>query len=101
MKEEFLNNEIWILTFGASFQRAYAYTKGASEDVKQDFKMNTSAFIEKMLPDYKNGNVSDERHINNIKKVSDNSKQYSEIFKGGQINFGIAQKMLNLYLKYQ
>jgi hypothetical protein len=34
MKEDFINKEIWMLTFGASFQRAYAYVVSASEETK-------------------------------------------------------------------
>jgi len=101
MKEEFINKEIWMLTYGASFQRAYAYVADASEETKKLFKVKTSVFINNMLAQYKSGNVSDAVHINNIKELSDFTKHFSDIFNGGQINFGIAQKMLNLYLKYQ
>jgi len=90
-----------MLTFGASFQRAYAYVENASEETKGYFKTKTSGLIENMLPQYKKGNVSDEQHVNNIKEVSNYSNHFSEIFNDGQINFGISQKMLNLYLKYQ
>ena len=101
MKEDFINKEIWMLTFGASFQRAYAYVESASEDIKVIFKSNTTIVIENMLTQYKVGTVTDEQHITNIKELSNSTKKYSEIFNSGQINFGIAQKMLNLYLKYQ
>jgi hypothetical protein len=101
MKEDFINKEIWMLTFGASFQRAYAYVENASEDIKVIFKSNTTVVVETMLAQYKIVKVTDEQHITNIKKLSNSTKQYSEIFNDGQINFGIAQKMLNLYLKYQ
>ena len=101
MKEDFINKEIWMLTFGASFQRAYAYVDNASNDTKVLFKNNTTVFVENMLAQYKTATVTDRQHIDNIKAVSDSSKKYSEIFNGGKINFGIAQKMLNLYLKYQ
>tara|TARA_R110000765_G_scaffold340818_2_gene430866 strand:- start:215 stop:763 length:549 start_codon:yes stop_codon:yes gene_type:complete len=101
MKDTFIDNEIWMLTYGASFQRAYAYTENASEVTKGYFKNMTSGLINNMLNQYKKGNVSDDQHIENIKAVRDNSRNFSEIFNGGEINFGIAQKMLNLYLKYQ
>ena len=54
-----------------------------------------------MLAQYKTAKVTDAQHIDNIKALSDSTKKYSEIFNGGRINFGIAQKMLNLFLKYQ
>jgi hypothetical protein len=90
-----------MLTYGASFQRAYAYVENASEETKRYFKTKTSGLIDNMLSQYKKGNITDEEHITNIKEVSNYSNHFSEIFNGGQINFGIAQKMLNLYLKYQ
>jgi hypothetical protein len=34
MKETYLNNEIWTLTFGAAFQRANVYEKSATDDSK-------------------------------------------------------------------
>ncbi|MCM4150021.1 hypothetical protein DHD05_00315 [Arenibacter sp. N53] len=101
MKNTFINNEIWMLTYGASFQRAYAYTENASEVTKGYFKNMTSGLINNMLDQYKKGNVSDDQHIENIEAVRDNSRNFSEIFTGGEINFGISQKILNLYLKYQ
>lgn len=102
MKETFLNNEIWILTFGAAFQRANIYKKNALAEQKGYFKTMTKAFIEDVvLNNYKTGKVSDEQHIENIKRISEYSANFSKLFEKGKINFGIAQKMLNLYLKYQ
>ncbi|MDB4028015.1 hypothetical protein N9459_02395 [Flavobacteriaceae bacterium] len=101
MKEDFINKEIWMLTFGASFQRAYAYVDNASNDTKIRFKNYTTVVVENILAQYKTDKVTDVQHIDNIKALSVSSKQFSEIFNGGKINFGIAQKMLNLYLKYQ
>ncbi|MFT6841920.1 MAG: hypothetical protein ACJASR_000683 [Psychroserpens sp.] len=101
MKKAFLNNEIWMLTFGASFQRANAYLPNASETDKRHFKNMISGHIENLLRQYENSNISDDVHIKNIKSVSDYSKHFSSLFVNGKINFGIAQKMLNLYLKYQ
>jgi hypothetical protein len=48
MKEDFINKEIWMLTFGASFQRAYAYVDKASNDTKVLFKNNTTVVVENM-----------------------------------------------------
>jgi len=102
MKEAFLNNEIWVLTFGAAFQRANIYNENALSEQKGHFKTMTRALIEEVvLNNYKTGSVSDEQHIENIKRISEYSANFSELFVNGKINFGIAQKMLNLYLKYQ
>lgn len=98
---KFIQEEVWMLTYGASFQRAYAYVKDASEKTKGHFKVMTSGYIDDMLSQYRDGSVSEEEHVENIKRVSEYSANFSEIFIGGRINFGIAQKMVNLYLKYQ
>lgn len=97
----FIQNEIWMLTFGAAFQRANVYQTDAPAEQKGYFKTMTRAYIEDVvLNDYKTASVTDEQHVENIKRISDYSSNFSEIFKEGKINFGIAQKMLNLYLKY-
>ena len=67
MKEDFINKEIWMLTFGASFQRAYAYVDNASNDTKVLFKNNATVVVENMLAQYKIATVTDKQHINNIK----------------------------------
>lgn len=101
MKEKFLNNEFWTLTFGAAFQRANVYSDNISDTEKSDFKLKTRAFIENsLLSHYLNKTVSDELHIGNIEKLSCFTKQFSSILQNGQLNFGVSQKMLNLYLKY-
>jgi hypothetical protein len=97
----FIHNEIWILTFAGAFQRANIYNKTAPELQRGQFKTKTRAYIvDVVLDGYKTGNISDEQHIDNIKSISAYSSNFSEIFVKGKINFGIAQKMLNLYLKY-
>lgn len=101
MKEAFLKNEFWTLTFGAAFQRANVYKGNVSDTQKSDFKMKTRAFIENLLlSHYLNNEVSDEIHIDNIDKLSCFTEQFRSILQNGKLNFGVSQKMLNLYLKY-
>ena len=101
MKEKFLNNEFWTLTFGAAFQRANVYNDNVSDEVKGEFKMKTRSFIENILLNYYLKNeVTDELHIDNINKLSCFTEQFSDILQNGKLNFGVSQKMLNLYLKY-
>ena len=97
----FIQKEIWILTFGAAFQRSGTYNKKATDKQKACFKTKTRNFINNILLDnYKTESVTDEQHIENINSICDYSANFSDIFSKGRINFGIAQKMLNLYLKY-
>ena len=101
MKERFLNNEFWTLTFGAAFQRANIYKDNISDKAKGDFKLQTRAFVEKsLLSHYFEKEVNDDLHIDNINKLSCFTEQFSEILQNGKLNFGVSQKMLNLYLKY-
>ncbi len=102
MKEAYLNNEIWTLTFGAAFQRANVYKKSAiDDDEKQKFKQDTRSFIEtKLMPLYKKGKVDENTHLKSIIKLSDFTKSHSKILSGGKLNIGVSQKLLNLYLKY-
>ncbi|RTY90613.1 hypothetical protein [Flavobacterium sp. GT3R68] len=101
MKEKFLHNEFWTLTFGAAFQRAYVYKKNVSDKNKEQFKTVTRHYIEnELLAVYSYEHVSDEVHIDNIIKLSNFTGQFSNILQNGKLNFGVSQKMLNLYLKY-
>lgn len=100
MKEKFLNNEFWILTFGAAFQRANVYKDNVSDSEKGEFKTKTRAYIEMSLLSHYRTTVSDEMHIENIYALSEFTKQFQNILQNGALNFGVSQKMLNLYLKY-
>ena len=102
MKDQFLNNELWTLTVGAAFQRAYLYAVNTPDDEKKKFKEATRYYIENtILPHYKEVKVNEENHVKYINELSDFTTSFSSIFQKGRMNFGISQKMLNLYLKYQ
>ena len=101
IQKAFIQKEIWMLTFGAAFQRSSAYVSNASDTEKVYFKNMMSGHIGFFIDGYKGGNISDDQHITNIKDISKYSENFSELFVEGRINFGIAQKMLNLFLKYQ
>ena len=100
MKEKFLNNEFWTLTFSAAFQRANVYKDNVSDAEKGEFKTKTRAYIEMSLLSHYTNTVSDEMHIENIYALSEFTKQFQNILQNGKLNFGVSQKMLNLYLKY-
>lgn len=102
MKEKFIHNEIWTLTFGAAFQRAYVYTEHANDGQKSEFKSGLRSFVEtNLLPQYVSEKVNDKTHVENIYRLCNQSKNHSKILTNGQINFGVSQKLLNLFLKYK
>ncbi len=100
MKEKFLNNEIWVLTFGGGFQRANIYKEEVPSTVRKDFRMKLRNYIEALVKENYSFKITEEDHIENILSIVNFSKKHK--FEGFNIpiNFGVAQKLLNLYLKY-
>ncbi len=100
-QQTFINTEIWILTFGGAFQRANIYAENVRENQRKAFRDALIHKVEKdLLPQYES-EVSEEKHIQNILEIVAYSHEHTPILKPGQLYFGVAQKLLNLYLKYQ
>ena len=102
MKFEFLNKEVWILSFGGAFQRANVYKKNINESLKKEFRKSIQLKIEEYVKNrYIHHTPTSDEHCNNIieiKKWADRS--FSEILSKNEIKLGVVQKLLNLYLKY-
>jgi len=100
-KIDFLKNELWILAWNASVQRANLYKKTNDEE-KNEFKSLIKTYIEKdILKHYQGNNCTEERHYKNLSALVN----YGNEIAGNKIlkdkyRYGIAQKLLNLYLKY-
>lgn len=100
-KIKFIQNEIWLVTFNAAFQRANVYKESAGEQQKTDLRNILKLEIEnEILSDY-HDEVSDAKHIENIYRIKKKSEDFSEILNNGSFSFGVCQKILNLYLKFQ
>lgn len=101
MKTTFLNNEIWILTFGGGFQRANIYknNKVKTKD-RKEFREALRNHIENLVDDQYQDEIDEEKHIRNILSIVKFSQNNSFGEAPIAINFGVAQKLLNLYLKY-
>lgn len=101
MKDKYLNNEIWVLTFGGAFQRVSIYPEKFPKEARNEFKIALREFIEQLINNQYYNVVSENNHIANIKSI----REFTKGNKVGDIsiplNFGISQKLLNLYLKYQ
>ena len=96
MKRDFIETEIWLLTIGGGFQRANVYINGATGKERLEFRNKLHDVVIKIAAEYKD-TVSEARHIDNIKQVS--NLKHSAL-NNSCMNFGISQKILNLYLKY-
>jgi hypothetical protein len=95
----FLKGEIWSLTVSGAFQRANVYISKPNEIEKSNFKKDLLRLIDKISEEYDN-HVSYAKHIENIKSINSALQSYKAILSGGQLKFGVSQKLLNLYLKY-
>jgi hypothetical protein len=100
MKKAFLNNEIWILTFGGGFQRSKIYQGVISETQRNDYRKLLRGHIEQLVQCFYQTEVSESDHINHIKSIVNFSNSQLGFGSSVKMNFGIAQKLLNLYLKY-
>jgi len=100
--EVYLENELWILAIGGAFQRASVYRDGVSETKRRKFREAIKARVRGFVKDrYCGQAVSSEDHIRTVEEISTwVSKEHSAVLSGGRLRIGVAQKLLNLYLKY-
>lgn len=99
MKKNFLDNEMWILTIGGAFQRANIYVKGTKVDKdRENFRSSLKSKVLELANRYVN-KINEQDHLDNIEELILSCR--NDILNGGQLGFGPAQKLLNLYLKYE
>jgi hypothetical protein len=95
MKKEFLLSEIWSLSISAAFQRANVYGSEYAHE-REDYKKLLKKHLKSIAEQYKTP-IDETTHIGNIFKISECGHQ---CLANGKLNFGVCQKLLNLYLKY-
>jgi len=100
-QDHFMKEECWILTFAGGFQRAKVYQGKVSEAKRTQFREDLRVYIEKdILPAYQQ-KVSEPQHLENIASIATYTTQnFANILNNEKLNIGIAQKLLNLQLKY-
>lgn len=100
LKRIFLQNEIWLLTFGGAFQRANIYKPNVPTEKRNVFRRELKKFVEEhILPQYKEP-VCEFSHVLNLEGIIVFSEKYHEILNNGKLLLGVSQKLLNLVLKY-
>lgn len=76
------------------------YAAGVSDEQKFELRESLKKYLICIAEQYKR-TVSEEKHIQNIRGLMDKiTQRYGSYLNGGCINFGVAQKALNCYLKY-
>jgi hypothetical protein len=96
----FLKSELWILSWGASVQRASLFVSNSSEEERKDFRKAIISFAEReILPTYFSA-VTEATHEANILHLSKRGSEIGRSILRNGYRIGISQKLLNLYLKY-
>jgi len=100
IRERFIQSSIGSLTIAAAFQRANIYVKNVDKESSSDLRNFVFSEIQRLSYAYSHP-VQEEQHKANIVELSDSiSCKYSAILQDGVFRIGIAQKALNLYLKF-
>ncbi len=105
MKKNYLINELWILAWNASVQHASIYKTGAwknnSKEISGFRKKIISYISQNLIPQYKT-TVSESDHCKNIASLINfaNDADTVGILGNDGYKYGVAQKLLNLSLKY-
>jgi len=100
-QSEFLISEFWILSWNASVQRAQLYRHGTSDIHRTAFRNDVIGFCQnEFIPQY-TSEVAEDRHVRNLTRLCEmaDSSPYANVLKHGY-RIGVAQKLLNLQLKY-
>jgi hypothetical protein len=103
-KTKYLVRELWILAWNASVQHAAIYKNGAWKNQRDQinrFKQQIIDYVkEDIVPQYR-VTVDEQKHCENISDLIKyaNTIDYGLLGKNGY-KYGVAQKLLNLALKY-
>jgi hypothetical protein len=103
-KTEYLLRELWILAWNASVQHAALYTNGAWKNQRERidrFKRKVIDYVkEKVVPQYR-AIVGEQQHCANIRDLINYANTIDPGLLGENgYKYGVAQKLLNLSLKY-
>jgi hypothetical protein len=100
MNMEFLIKAALSDTLISSLQRANVYVRGVTDIQKEPFKLAFKTKLIYIEQEYAN-TVDDDKHIQNIQSFAYSlSQDFSNILQDGHLRLGIAQKGVNLFLKF-
>ena len=100
-QRKFLVSEFWIHSWNASVQRVRLYNKNTSLTKKEEFRNGVIGWIEEELLEQYSSEIDSDKHEENLEKLMQKGSELGkDILKCGKYPLGIAQKLLNLQLKY-
>ena len=98
-EQAFILDEVWTLAWAASVQRANLYVEGSKQS--REFRAKIRDFVERSLLQHYENPCTEQQHYSNIKALVDFGTQATpDILRDGNYRYGVAQKLLNLTLKY-
>jgi hypothetical protein len=100
-RTEFIVRELWILAWAASVQRAKLYKKGNKNSKNDEFRIKIIDYLASdIIPEYK-ADITETKHYLNIENLIRfaNNNNFGVLSETGY-KYGVAQKLLNLALKY-
>ncbi len=98
-KIEFIKNEVWMLSIAAAFQHISVYNSPETKG-RKELRENLKRFVQGMVEQRYRVAVPGGQHLRNIEKIQAESEKWKEANLTFHFSFGVAQKLLNLYLKY-
>lgn len=101
-KHSFMLEQVYMLSWNASVQRVSLYRSGASDGAKAEFRRRVFNLLESdIVPSYSSP-CPEDVHLKNIERLMETgSSDGSSILLDDGYRYGVAQKLLNLYLKYR
>lgn len=104
-KKRFLCNELGLLSLKAALSTrdgdAPVYAKGIKYHQRKKEKKVLRGVIDKLEQKYLKGGVTEEEHVKFIQNTADEvSKEIGNKLHNSRFRVGIAQKLINLHLKY-
>lgn len=99
-KEKFLRNEFLTMSVLGALGRSRTYSENATEEAKDCFRNALREKLNEISRVYQ-PMVTEEEHLSNLKNLSDDlTSRFHHCLRNGRFRIGVAQKALNLYLKY-
>lgn len=100
IRHAFLRDEFFTLTLLGAFGRSGLWRKTVPEKDRRQVHHALRSRIEILAEQYRTP-VADPVHLANIHALADGlTAEFAPLFREGRFRIGLAQKALNLYLKY-
>ena len=101
---QYIVSELWILAWNASVQHASLYKDGAWKNNRDEINIFKNKIVEHLkeniIPQYKE-EVEELRHCENIENlITYANSADTDVLGENRYKYGVAQKLLNLALKY-